>query len=192
MLIMIPWTLYRHFGDVAVLAANYPAMVRWMDLMDRKIVMTGDLYDGASPGDHSSPGSEAGGTWQLSHPEGAALTRNAHLFEEARTLSRIAALLGHRAESIRYEAVGQRVLKAFHTAFFNAAANSYRTPSLGGYRQTSNLLPLAFDMVPAGRHGAGVFQFVPHHRDRGAARNTGASGTTTALPPVTRSATAGP
>lgn len=186
MLIMIPWTLYRHFGEVAVLAANYPAMARWMDLMDRKIVMTGDLYDGASPGDHSSPGSEAGGTLQLSSPEGAALTRNAHLFEEARTLSRIAALLGHRAESIRYEAMGQRVLKAFHAAFFDAAANSYRTPSLGGYRQTSNLLPLAFDMVPAGRREAVFGNLVRDVEQRGRRLNTGALGTKQILPVLTR------
>jgi alpha-L-rhamnosidase len=177
MLVVIPWTLYRHFGDATVLAASYPAMARWMDLMDTKITSTGDLYDGMSPGDHSSPGSEAGGTLQLSSPEGPAITRNAHLFQEARTLSKIAALLGHKADAARYEDMGRRVLIAFNATFFDATANVYRTPTQQGYRQTSNLMPLAFDMVPAGHREAVFANLVQDIEARGRRLNTGALGT---------------
>jgi alpha-L-rhamnosidase len=185
MLVVIPWTIYQQCGDAAVLAENYSAMSRWMNLMDTKIASTGDLYDGMSPGDHSSPGSEAGGTLQLSSPEGPAITRNAHLFHEAQTLSKIAAVLGHSADAARYEALARRVLVAFNAAFFDATAHVYRTPTQKGYRQTSNLMPLAFDMVPAGHREAVFASLVQDIEARGRRLNTGALGTKQILPVLT-------
>ncbi|MFC4595480.1 family 78 glycoside hydrolase catalytic domain [Sphingobium tyrosinilyticum] len=186
MIVMIPWSLYQHFGDEAVLMENYPAMARWMDLMDGKIAATGDLYDGFSFGDHGPVGAENSGTFDISNIEGPDLTRNAHLFQEARTLAQIARLLRKTADARRYDAMADRILPAFNAAYFDLAANIYCTPKKVGYRQTSNLMPLALGMVPKGHEAAVFANLVADIEKRGPALNTGAIGTKLILPTLTK------
>src|SRR4030081_1257056 len=81
--------------------------------------------------------------------------------------------------------MGRRVLIAFNATFFDATANVYRTPTQQGYRQTSNLMPLAFDMVPAGHREAVFAKVVQDVEARGRRLNTGAIGTKLILPVLT-------
>jgi alpha-L-rhamnosidase len=186
MLVMIPWALYQHSGDRTVLDENYGAMRSWLDLMDATVAATGDLYAGFGFGDHGPPGSEAGGTMDLSPPEGSDIARNAHLYQEARTLARIAVVLGHPDDAPRFDALADRVLAAFNAAYLDAGAGEYRTPSQVGYRQTSNLLPLALDMVPEDLRDAVFGNLVADLEARGNRLNTGAIGTKLLLPVLTR------
>jgi alpha-L-rhamnosidase len=185
MLVLMPWTLYQHYGDPKYLRDNYEAMATWMDLMDAMILKSGDLYDAYSFGDHSSPGSEDAGTVALSPPEGGAITANGHLYLEARTLARIARLLDRPADAPRFEAMADRIATAFNAAYFDAAENVYRTPTQQGYRQTSNLVPLAFGLVPAGHEEAVLANLVADLTERGHRLNTGATGTKLLLPVLT-------
>lgn len=185
MIVLIPWTLYRRLGDAMVLQDSYNAMTGWLDLMHRKIAATGYLYTGDSAGDHSPPGSEAGGNLQLSPPEGTDITKNAHLFEEARTLARIARVLGRPADARRFGQLAARIRSAFNAAFLDRSANLYRTRTEAGYRQTSNLMPLAFGMVPAERRQAVFDNLVADVERRGRKLNTGALGTKLILPVLT-------
>ncbi|MFB4420781.1 family 78 glycoside hydrolase catalytic domain [Streptomyces sp. QL37] len=185
MLVLMPWTLYEHTGDVKYLRDNYEAMTVWMDLMDSTIRKTGDLYEGTCIGDHSSPGSEDAGTTELSPPEGGSLVGNGHLYHEARTLARTAALLGHAEDAEKYDAMAARISVAFVRAYFDSAANVFRTPTQEGYRQTSNLVPLAFGLVPDDRREAVVANLVADLQERGHRLNTGAIGTKLLLPVLT-------
>ncbi|MFJ3779039.1 family 78 glycoside hydrolase catalytic domain [Streptomyces sp. NPDC090075] len=185
MLVLMPWTLYQHYGDLKYLRDNYEAMVTWMDLMDAMVAKSGDLYDAYSFGDHSSPGSEDGGTMVLSPPEGGAITANGHLYLEARTLARIARELDRPGDAPRFDAMAGRIAAAFNAAFFDAAANVYRTPTQQGYRQTSNLVPLAFGLVPAGHEEAVLANLVADLTARGHRLDTGAIGTKLLLPVLT-------
>jgi hypothetical protein len=58
----------------------------------------------------------------------------------------------------RYDEMADRVLAAFNVAYFDREANVYRTPTQVGYRQTSNLMSLALDMVPEGTWSSGLRQ----------------------------------
>ncbi|MFF3372272.1 family 78 glycoside hydrolase catalytic domain [Streptomyces sp. NPDC002680] len=185
MLVLMPWTLYQHYGESKYLRDNYEAMVVWMDRMDALILKSGDLYDGYSFGDHSSPGSEDAGTVALSPPEGGAVTANGHLFLQARTLARIARLLDRPEDAPRFEAMADRIATAFNAAYFDTAENVYRTPAQQGYRQTSNLVPLAFGLVPAGHEDAVLANLVADLTARGHRLNTGAIGTKLLLPVLT-------
>jgi len=186
MLVLMPWTLYQHYGDPKYLRDNYEAMVTWMDLMDALILKSGDLYDGYSFGDHSSPGTEDAGTVALSSPEGGAITANGHLYLEARTLARIARLLDRPADAPRYDAMADRIATSFNAAYFDTAANVYATPAQQGYRQTSNLVPLAFGLVPADHEEAVLANLVADLVARGHRLNTGAIGTKLLLPVLTQ------
>ena len=186
MIVMIPWELYQHLGDKSILAENYPAMTRWMNLMDGKIAAKGNLYDGFSFGDHGPVGAEKSGTMDIGNIEGPDITRNAHLYHEARTLAQIARLMDRKADAIRYDAMADRILPAFNARYFDPKANTYQTPKHVGYRQTSNLLPLAFDMVPEGHREAVFANLVADVEARGRHLNTGSLGTKLILPVLTR------
>lgn len=48
----------------------------------------------------------------------------------------------------RYDAAADSILKAFNDAYSDDTVGDYRTPTQMEYRQTSNVLPLAYGMVP--------------------------------------------
>jgi hypothetical protein len=184
-IVLTVWGLYQHYGDTRVLADNYDAMARWMDLMQVTVAGTGNIHRGFSFGDWASPGAEANGSPFLAPPEGPALTATADLYHEARTLARIAELLGRPSDVATYDAFAADVRSAFNATFFDAAANVYRTEVNAGYRQTSNLMPLAYGLVPADRVDPVYANLVADIRDRGNHLNTGAIGTKQILPVLT-------
>lgn len=186
MIIMIPWSLYQHFGDETLLRDSYTTMVAWLNLMDETIKATGDLYQGFSFGDHSPPGVELDGTVAISPPEGSDVTRNAHLYLEARTLATIARVLGDDDNAPLFDAMAERILTAFGPAYFHPELAEYRTPTQEGFRQTSNILPLAFGLVPDEHQGAVFQRLVDDLEERGARLNTGSLGTKQLLPLLTR------
>jgi alpha-L-rhamnosidase len=185
-LILTAWDLYQHYGDRSVLDDNYAAMSRWMNLMELAIAGTGNLYQGWSFGDWASPGSEANGSASLGPPEGSELTANADLYHEARLLARIARNLGRTTDALRYDALAERIKTAFNAKFFDPQASIYRTPQKDvGYRQTSNLVALAYGLVPGGREPAVFDNLVDDIVGRGTDLNTGAIGTKLLLPVLT-------
>lgn len=185
-LILSAWDHYQHYGDRTVLQDNYAAMKRWMNLMNVAITATGDLYQGWSFGDWAAPGAEAEGSTNLAPPEGSELTANADLYHEARLLAGIARRLGHTADAVAYDGIADRLEKAINDKFFDPEANVYRTPDKDvGYRQTSNLVPLAYGLVPEGHEDAVFDNLVNDVVDRGNDLNTGAIGTKLLLPALT-------
>ncbi|MGI3224239.1 family 78 glycoside hydrolase catalytic domain [Streptomyces sp. GTA36] len=185
MLIPSAWSLFQHYGDRTILRDNYDAMTRWMNLMRSKIADTGGLYRGFSFGDWASPGTEAGGSANLAPPEGSDLTANADLYREARLLARIASELGHPADAARFNEMADGIAQAFNAEFFDAKADVYRTKVDAGYRQTSNLVALAYGLAPAGHEDAVFANLVKDITDRGTRLNAGATGTKLLLPVLT-------
>ncbi|MFJ1812367.1 MULTISPECIES: family 78 glycoside hydrolase catalytic domain [unclassified Streptomyces] len=184
-LILTVWTHYQHYGDTGVLRDNYDTMARWMKLMRSTIAGTGSLYRGFSFGDWAAPGVEAGGNLNLAPPEGSELTANADLYHEARTLARIAGELGRPGDTAVFDTMADDISKAFNARFFDADADVYRTTVEAGYRQTSNLVALAYGLVPRGHQDAVFANLLRDVVDRGARLNTGATGTKLLLPVLT-------
>jgi alpha-L-rhamnosidase len=186
------WELYQHYGDRSFLSDNYDAMTKWMDLMASSIAHDGDIYTGFSFGDWSSPGTEKNGSL-LASPENPDLTATANLYHEARTLAGIARVLGHAADAATYDGLADHIKTAFNAKFFDPKTNTYASggnpffkPSgTPGYRQTSNLVPLAYGLVPDGRRQAVLANLVDDIRSRGNHLNTGSIGTKLLLPTLT-------
>ncbi len=191
-LVLDVWDLYQHYGDTGVLTDNYATMAKWMDLMDTTVAATGDIYTGFSFGDWASPGAEAAGQ-ALFAPEASDLTATADLYQEARTLARIARSLGHDEDATRYGALADRIKAAFNDRFFDEDTNTYGTtgnPFVGGgdpgYRQTSNVIPLAYGLVPEEKAEAVLAQLVKDIKSHGDDLGTGSIGTKQLLPVLTR------
>ena len=136
--------LYTRYGDLEAIRRHYPAMKRWMEHMRSKYgidgVLTRDCY-----GDWCVPPESP----ELIHTkdpsritEGGAISTPfyCHLCD---IMIRFAELLGLQ-EDVEFFNFNKRfATNAYQSMFFDAATANYENGSV-----TSNLLPLAFGMVP--------------------------------------------
>lgn len=176
--VRINWDLYWYYGDTRALADNYSGLARWMDHYEQNIAGTGGIYTGFSYGDWLSPaGAQA--------PEGTRLTATAYLYQGAKTMSKIATALGQAGDAAHYSRLAATIAGSFNATFYNAAAGAYFDDPAAGYRQTSNILPLTFGMVPEDRRALVFRNLVKDVQTRGNHLNTGAIGTKELLPLLT-------
>jgi len=148
--VTLAWTLYEQYGDHNTLAAQYPAMKAFVDTNNAQVPSHiwpdnrgfGDwcppVHDGGANGGQGGP-REGDCTSEVS------LVNTALSYVQALDVAKAAQALGNRADAATYTALADSIKQAFNTRFLNADGSSY-----GDGRQTTSILPLAFDMVPAG------------------------------------------
>ena len=143
---ILPEIMYDLYGDRRALVENYPALNKWMSFVSRHLKPDytvdlkkfGDWCDAYS----IDGGSETGGTAD-------ALIASAYLYNNCRIAARLARLLDKADDAERFTELGAKIHSGFNRRFFDAAKNQYGTGT-----QTSNLLPLAFGLVPPEQRGA--------------------------------------
>lgn len=181
------WEHYLHYGRRAVLRNNYRALAKYLALQERTVAATGYIFEGTSFGDWASPGSENNvPPGSLNSPEGPMLTATGDLYQEFRTAATIAHQIGKPADAVRFTKVARRIARAFNQRFFDEATNTYQTGEDAGYRQTSNVLPLAYGLVPGGREKQVLKSLIADIKARGTDLDTGSIGTKLLLPTLTR------
>ncbi|MFI6818826.1 family 78 glycoside hydrolase catalytic domain [Nonomuraea sp. NPDC050328] len=139
-IVLVPWTLYRRYGDAGLLERCFPAMCRYVDhvaeLAGPSRLWTegyqfGDWLDPAAPPDR--PG--AGRT-----PKEVVAT--AYLAHSAGVLARAAEVLGRDAERERYQALAAAVGEAFAAAYVRPEG------TVLGDSATGYALALTFGLLP--------------------------------------------
>jgi alpha-L-rhamnosidase len=177
--VLIPWWVYRYYDDERVLEENYEGMKAYVDVLESQadnLVHPGGFGDYNAPGAFGEP------------PEDSAIVGTAYFYRDAELLSEIASLLGNEAEANSYATLAASIKDAFNNAFLNGEENIYRTGETDEYRQTSNLFPLAFDIVPDDRREAVVDNLVYDVMERRNGHlNTGSQGTKLLLQVLTES-----
>ena len=179
--VMIPQWLYQYGGDRRVLTELYDGMKRYVDLeFDRS---SGGIVTNARLGDWVSPeASPAGGN----APEDIRVSATAYLHAMLTSMQRSAGLLGRSADAGRFAERAATVKAAFNDAFLDETAGLYRGNGDRGYRQTHNVLALAFGLAPdaatAQRVADGIAADVVA---KGTKLNTGVLGTKYLLPVLT-------
>jgi alpha-L-rhamnosidase len=166
--------MYRVYGDAALAAEHWPVLVRYLDWE------IGRLRDGLAVtalGDWLPPGYPGG-----IPPEDTRLTATAYLHRALVAATELGELLGH-ADAARFRQVAADLRDALNANFLREGV--YRTDRDPGYRQTSNAIPLAFGMVPAGSVASVVAGLVADILARGNHLNTGCLGTSELLPVLT-------
>ena len=138
--IIVPWTLWRVYGDRRIVERHWHAMVRWLDWIERhnpgglRVNELGNNY-----GDWLCLPSD---TTFRTHSPMKSLLATAYWADDAAKMARLARELGREAEARRYQAMFAKVRAAFQQEWLRADGQ------LTVETQTAYLLALAFDLLP--------------------------------------------
>jgi hypothetical protein len=134
--IQIPWFLYTWYGDKQVLHRTYSMMQRYLDYLGRR--SKGHILD-YGLGDWFDMGPGRPGYAQLTP---VSLTATAIYFQDADVISKIAHVLGRKADAERYRKLADSISLAFNGQFFKPSTGVYSTGS-----QTAFAMPLYTGLV---------------------------------------------
>lgn len=145
--ILVPWAEYQARGDVRVLQESYNAMKKYVDACRfwAGIWGLGDhRYIWHTPamlhfGDWVAPDAPKMSQWQGR----SQWTATASLCNTSSLLSRIARILGKEDDARKYQALSERVAKAYRNVFTDGSGR------MKNEFQTAYVLPIAYGMFPA-------------------------------------------
>lgn len=178
-LILTPWWLYLYRGNRRILERHYISMRRYV------LREHADSDDGLAASVLNDWCSPETGAWGGDAPDDHRVSGTAYLYLMLRTMNRIAGVLGRIDDQAIFAARAALVRRAFRMAFFDGR-DTFRGEGDLGYRQTHNILALAFELVPAGAVSSVVRRLVADIRNRDDHLNTGVLGTKYLLPTLTR------
>ena len=146
--VSLPWTLYREYGDVAVLERAYPSMTAFVRQVEGLLDEHGLWSSGFQYGDWLDPDAPA------DNPAGGKTDRylvaTAYFAKVAREMADAARVLGRDDDAAHFAALADRVRRAF--------AAEYVTPRgrVSAESATAYALAIVFDLVePEQRRLAG-------------------------------------
>ncbi len=161
---VVPWVMYKFYGDLRILEENYDAIVAWVDYMKSK--SKGNLYEKKGYGDWVAP------VKSPSEPIGSA-----YYYYGAKMVSTIAGILGKVEDERKYKLLSQKIATAYNKKHFDSDNNTY-----SGNTQTANLIPLNFGIVPDGRKKAVAANIAEDVKSRDNHLSTGFLGVSLLLP----------
>lgn len=188
-IVMVPWEMWRAYGDEDVLAEMWPHMVRWVDFAataaashrhasrvearPEPLPHERFIWDGTYHwGEWIEPGAEAHD--HAARDQGAVGT--AFLQHSAALAARIGRRLGFEVEAERFETLASDVLAAWRTEFIGP--DGALTPDT----QATHVRALAFDLVPDELRPAVAARLVGLIREAGTHLGTGFLATPYLLP----------
>ncbi|MGC9544408.1 family 78 glycoside hydrolase catalytic domain [Streptomyces sp. UG1] len=162
--------MYRVYGDERVAREHWATLTRYLDW---ELARLKDGLAVTALGDWVAPGYEI-------PPEDTRLTATAYLHRALLHTAELGEVLGEDEVVKRYREAADKLKTAFNEAFLSPDGH-YRTAKDPGYRQTSNAIPLAFGLVPAGARTSVLDSLVADIEARGNHLNTGCLGTSVLL-----------
>ncbi len=153
---MVPWQLYLHYGDRAILSEALPAMVKWVDFVwsisDGPVVNPPRAWGarGFSFGDWLQPSGPSAKPLPTISDE---VSATIYLYIAAANVARIARIAGDGALADRLDRMAAEVKAAFAREFVTPAGR------VGGDDQTSYALAFLHDLIPADRQDAAKAYF---------------------------------
>ena len=166
--VIIPWTLYRMYGDIGNVQRHYPSMTAWMDFLERgnpDFLRTREL--GNNYNDWLMPGAD------LTPPE---LLATAYWAYDAALMSEMAEALNRPADATAYQALRAKIGAEFADTF--VAADGTITSGT----QTAYLLGLHMQLVPEDLRAAAAEHLVDAIEHAGWRLTTGFVGVGYLLP----------
>jgi alpha-L-rhamnosidase len=180
-IVIIPWQLYLHYGDKAVLAENFPAMVKWLDyvwgISDGPIVRPPSVWGahGFTFGDWIQPVGDNRKPRPTIADDCAATIYH---FISTDLAATIAGLIGDPSEAaLRQRA--ETIRAAFKNEFFSPSGR------IAHNDQTSWSLAFMYGLVPPEYYEAGKAYFRRVVEDADGLIGTGFIGTPAILPALT-------
>lgn len=136
--VIVPWLLYKWYGDETLLKEAYPMMKKYVAYLKNK--SANNILD-YGLGDWYDYGPKPPGVAQLT-PK--ALTATAIYYYDVQVLEKTAALLKLKTDVATYQQLATAVNKAFNDKFLDVQTKVYATGS-----QTSMAMPLCVGLVAA-------------------------------------------
>ncbi|WP_205470849.1 family 78 glycoside hydrolase catalytic domain [Nocardioides sp. SYSU D00038] len=138
--VLIPWWMYEETGDRRVIEEHFDGILDYLRLEHSTAV---DHISSTGLGDYMSP-DQVGNP-----PEDMRVSATAYVYEMTRVAADMADLLDRPADAAELREEAAEIRTAFNAAFYDADAGVYRDAQ-AGYRQTHNVLAVAFGLVPDG------------------------------------------
>jgi alpha-L-rhamnosidase len=177
--VIVPWTLYRHYGDTRVLEHAWDSMVGWMQYIaqanpdcvwrNRRNSDFGDWL--------AQDGDDPANAFGSRTPKD--LLATAYWAYDASLMARMARALGREAEAFEYNALFERIKQAFGREYLHGDGR------VAGDTQTGYVLALHFDLVPEHLRAAAGERLVARIEARGWHLTTGFVGVGYLLPVLT-------
>ncbi|WP_165555695.1 alpha-L-rhamnosidase [Kribbella pittospori] len=166
---IVPWTLYRMYGDDRVLRKAWPSMRRWVDYVHRA---NPDLIWRNRTSGHY-------GDWlQVGVSTDRDVLATAYFARSVEFTAAAARVLGLEDEAATYGELWERIAQAFRKEFVDAEGK------IRGETQTGYLLPLAFGLLP--EEDAAVKHLVADLEQRDRSLTTGFAGVALLCPILTK------
>ncbi len=191
--VLVPWQLYRAYGDVDILGTMWPAMVAWLDRAER-MARTGRhpsrraarpepaaheqyLWDtGFHWGEWLVPGDDSAADLAAFAGTDKGDVATAYFAHSSRVMSLVAGVLGFDDQSVRYGDLADRVTDAWRAEYLGN--DGTLTPDT----QANHVRALAFDLVPVPLRPAVADRLVTLIRSAGTHLGTGFLATPDLLP----------
>lgn len=181
-IVIIPWQLYLHYGDKAVLAENFPAMVKWLDYLwgisDGPIIRPSAEWGGHgfTFGDWIQPVGDNRKPRPTIADDCAATIYH---FISTDLAAKIAGLIGDAAQASALRERAEAIRAAFKHEFFSPSGR------IAHNDQTSWSLAFLYGLVPPEYYEAGKAYFRRVVEDADGLIGTGFIGTPAILPALT-------
>jgi len=137
---IIPWPVYRIYGDKRILEENYSTITNWVKYMESRagddFLWIGDTHFGDWLAFASTRSDYPGATTEKD------LIATAYYYYTTNLTSKIAEIIGKSADSEKYKTQAENIKKAF--------AEEFITPNgrLVSHTQTAYALALSFGLMP--------------------------------------------
>lgn len=140
--VIIPWTMYTHYGDEYILKQQYPSMKAWVDWIVRNSLGETGLWEKgfnfgdwlALDGDENQEDDRYGGT-------DVTLVASAYLKYSSELVAKAANVLGESSDAEYYNQISERTCKAIRDRYYTLDGESIIQT------QTAHILALAMDLV---------------------------------------------
>ncbi len=163
--IIVPWTLWKTYGDTRVLERSYGAMQRYLEFVRRQ------TKDFIGPNRGYGDWLAIGGITEKD------LISTAYFAYDAKLMAEIATALGKSQDAVAYRKLFEQVRSAFQSKFVN------QDGSVGAHRsQTAHLMALRFGLLSVEQESAAVPHLLGNLEDRNWRHGVGFLGVNLLLP----------
>ena len=177
------------YGDREYVEEIYPHIRAFALRTVEQIKQRGWVWDHKGLADWVAPiGSRADDEANPNSSEGAEICATAFIYRMLSAMIRLAKYTGNTDDIADYETFAATICNEFNKKFYNEEKGIYETTfwkQMGErtlYRQTSNLLPLAFGMVPEAKREIVLRNLVKDIEEKDCHLDTGCTGTRFVLP----------
>ena len=137
---IIPWTVYKIYGDTRILKESYPAITKWVGYMSERagddFLWTGDPHFGDWLAFATTRSDYPGATTEKD------LLATAYFYYTSTLTAKIAQILGKPDDANKYKTLAANIKKAFNDEFVT------KNGRLVSHTQTAYVLALSFGLLP--------------------------------------------